>query len=114
MRIDYVLEGKATLETSTDLTNDVLKLVDSIANFKVNRGLREEIQSKRVKTLQQESKEKREARQEEQMKKKAEKQKEKEAKQANLTPEQQRKLEEKEHKRDLKRQNKKLVKIAKK
>ena len=109
-----ILNSKETLDNSNEITKDVLKIVDHIANFKMARGLREEIQEKRAGVLMEASKEKREEIQEELTKKKVEKQKEKEAKLANMTPEMQRKCEEREHKRELKRQNKKLVKIAKK
>ncbi len=114
LRVDVILTNKEAMDNSNETTRDVLRLVDHISNFKMSRGLREAVQDGRAKALVEAQKEKREEKQEELTKRKVEKQKEREAKLANLSPEQQRKLEEKEHKRDIKRQNKKLVKMAKK
>lgn len=114
LRIDVILLNPISLKLSIDYTKDVLRMVDHVANFKMGKALKEDIQAKRSKILVQASKEKREERQEEIIKKKAEKQKEKEAKISSLPPDQQRRLEEKEYKRKIKQQNKKMVKIAKK
>eukprot|EP00831_Metopus_contortus_P081315 TRINITY_DN851_c0_g1_i3.p1 TRINITY_DN851_c0_g1~~TRINITY_DN851_c0_g1_i3.p1 ORF type:complete len:195 (-),score=46.84 TRINITY_DN851_c0_g1_i3:46-630(-) len=114
LRVEVVLVNKDSIETSPEYTKEVLRIADHIANFRMGRTLRAEIQEKRAKVLVTESKEKREELQEELLKKKADKQKEKEAKRANLSPEQQRRLEERDYKRNVKRQNKKMIKFAKK
>lgn len=114
LRVEFILTDDTTLTRTQELTQDVIRLMDKISSFKMNKTLREKVQEKRSKTLTVTQKEKREEYQEELMKKKADKQKERDAKISNLTPEQQRKLEEKEYRRDVKRQNKKMVKMVKK